>query len=305
MELKFCSTADILICNKYIVYLQESLRDFSRIKGDFKHLPIFSDSEKSYNLLVHILKKYLTEEVLCNSDNVDSHIQVAEILQNCLIKNKSMMKCFERVIERIIVLEQTDKSRKYLQELINKSEELKVDTSLVEQIYKTQKSWLIDKPLSDYFDYYSSEDKKQLVPDMTVLFEKIIDNPSLFELVAVRLKDSFVDTEYSQEAQDFIQKILESIQKHCDKYHKDMVDLYPAHLQFCVILLRIKPVHHSEKSKNHTVNSLKEIFLKSHTDALILLSHFPDWLPDYLKFFDILEEQLSQGSSYSEPMSQD
>ncbi|XP_058796070.1 uncharacterized protein LOC131666959 [Phymastichus coffea] len=286
----------------------ESLRDFSRIKGNFGNLPIFGDSEKSYCLLLYILKKYMTEEVLKSCNNIDSLILAAELLQNCLTKSKLMINCFERVIERIIKLDQTNKSKRYLQELISKSDELKIDTSLVEKIYESQKSWLIYQPMTEYFNKFcSSKDKNQFGSDMVTLFEKIIDNPSLFELVILQLKDIFVETEYSQAAQDFIQEILKIIQAHCTKYHKDTLDLYPAHIQHCVILLRIKPTYHSEKTKNQTISSLKEIFLKSQSNALILVSHFPDWLPEYQKFFDILDKltQSKKSESCDEPINQD
>ena len=84
-------------------------------------------------------------------------------------------------------------------------------------------------------------------------------------------------TNYDEKTKDFIQQILNKIEVQCNKCDKDILDLYPPTIQFCVILLRINPNHHLAKSKKYTLDSVRNIFITNHNYALILLSHFPEW----------------------------
>lgn len=260
------------------------------MKGKVGKQPVLQDSERSNIILTRILKKYTTQDALTNCDSVDDLIQVAKSLLNSISTNKSLMKCFTRVIDRTIELEQTEKSERFLQKVIDASNDLKLDPSLIEKIYTSQKSRFIEKPLNDLFMIYCSDKGKfERYNEIDTLFEKIVDSPTLFRCVANQLKETFVMTQYSQEAQDFIKSILAKLEDECKKYNKDTLDLYPPNLQFCVLLLRIEPSYHTESSKNHVVQSLKEVFLRDYDDALILISQFPKWLPEYLMFFEKLE----------------
>lgn len=276
------------------------MRDWCRVKGDMGNLPIFQDTDQSYDILVHVLKKYLTQDVIANCDNIDSLVSLAEILYNSQMKNRFSLRYFKRVIERIITLAQTEKSGKFLQRVISQNNDLQLELSLEEKIYASQKSQLIEKPLSDCFVAYCSErNHKKWLSILDFLFEKIVDSPLLFQMVVNCLKEFFVTTEYAQKAQNFIQIVLERIQTLCDKNKKNVLDLYPTSVQSCVILLRIEPSCHTEKSKSHTVQALKQVFMRDHNAALILVSHFPEWLPQYLEFFEILEESTQNSKVQS------
>jgi hypothetical protein len=257
------------------------------VKGGIEDLRFFKDNERSYNFFIYILKKYLSEEIISYCDNIDNLVQLAEVLYNLLLKKRSLIKCFTRVIERIISLEQTERSEKFLLYIINKSDEMKLNLSLIEKVYLGQKSWLIEKPLADFFIAYCSDNnKEEHLNNMSLLLENVVYSPLLFQTISNQLIEFFVETKYSQIAQDFIRGILDKIEINCNKCRKDILELYPTHLQFLVILLRIKQNAHSENSKNQTVQSLKEIFLNDFNDATVLVSHFPEWLPEYLEFFE-------------------
>lgn len=271
--------------------MKDTLRDWCRLKGNIANLPTFQDSEQSYNFLLQLIKKNITEETLSNCDDPDDLIQVAEILMNAEKKDRSFIKCFVKVIERMISLTQSDKSKKFLEYIISKTEDLKLNFSFVEKIYSIQKVVFIEKPIADCFiSYCSDQNKLEKFSELEFFWEKVSHSPILFYIVSKQLKELFLTTDYSKLSQDFIQKILNKVYSNCDKLNKDIVNLYPPTLQHCVILMRIKPSDHSEKSRNHTVNSLREIFLKDWCDTLILVSHFPVWLPDYLKFFEFFDE---------------
>ncbi|XP_011494100.1 PREDICTED: uncharacterized protein LOC105359256 [Ceratosolen solmsi marchali] len=269
------------------LHLIDTLRDWSQIKGGIDDLRFFKDNQRSYNFLIRFLKKYLSEEIIGYCDDADGLVQLAEILFNALMQKRSLTKCFTRVMERIIKLDETEKSQKFLRYIISKSDEFKLDSALINNIYLNKKLQFIEKPLGDSFMAYCSDrNKEHLLSNMDSLFEYVIDSPQLFQTVSGKLKEFFIETKYSEVARDFIQCVLDKIEINCAKNKKDLLDLYPTHLQFCVILLRIKQHVHRENSRIQTVESLKEIFLNDHDDAITLVSHFPEWLPDYLAFFE-------------------
>lgn len=277
-------------------FSKDTLRDWCHIKGDLGNLKIFQDSEHSYNFLIKLLKKHMTEETLSNCDNPDDLIQVAEILLNAKKNDEKFMEYFVRVVNRMITLNPSDKSENFLKYIISESENIKLDFSFIEKIYCNQKKAFIEKPLADcFFTYCSDQSKLEELNKLDPLLEKITNSATLFQIVSMQMKEFFLSTEYSKVSVDFIQNILKKIQLNCDKKNKNIFSLYPSNLQHCVILLRINPSDHSEKSRNHTVNSLKDIFLKDWSGTLILISHFPDWLIYYLKFFEVLDE-MSQKS---------
>ena len=255
-----------------------------------QNLSVFQDSEQAHHFLIQLLKKYLTQDVINSCDDIDDLMQLGEILLNLVTTNRSLIKYFSKVVERIVTLDQNEKSLKFLQYILHKSNDLKLTSSFVEEIYINQKSYFIEKPLTDCFIEYCSNQSNHVQFDkMNDLFEKMVDSPSLFLVIMKQLKEFFVTTKYAEVTQNFIQHILSKLQTYCNKYHKDTLDLYPGNLQSCVILLRIKPSHHTDKSKVHTVQLLKKIFLKDCEDALILISHFPEWLPEYLELFENIE----------------
>lgn len=270
---------------------QETLRNWSKLKGDIGEVLMFQDSEQSHAFLVYLLKKYMKPENLSMCSDIDHLIQTAEVLLNSIENYRSLVTCFVTVIERIISLNQTDKSEQFLKRVINKSDDLHLELSLIEKIFTNLKTQFVEKPLMDSFVTYCSDKNKNIELNMmNMFFSKVTDSSLLFSLLVNSLRELFVETKFAEVAQSFIQKILEKIQNQCREYHKDILDLYPAHLQFCVVLLRIKPADHSKKSKKQTVQSLQEIFLNDCNDALILISHFPDWLSKYIEFSENLDE---------------
>ncbi|XP_014219936.1 uncharacterized protein LOC106647882 [Copidosoma floridanum] len=264
----------------------ETLRDWSRIKWDFSELAVFQNLESSFEFLSHTLQKYLSDQNISSCDDVDSLVQLAEVLHNSEHNKKLCQKYFTKVVERITNLNQSPKSERFLRNLLENSDNFKIESSLIEKLYI--------KPLEACIsDFYLDKTKEDNFKKIDFIFEKVIDSPSLFYLISNHLKNLFVKTKYAEKSQVFIKKMMEEIELFCNKHNKDTLDLYPTNLQFCVLLLRIKPCYHDNKSRNLTVQALKQIFLEDNNNALLLVSQFPEWLPDYLKFFDILEE-LSQ-----------
>ncbi|KAJ8686495.1 hypothetical protein QAD02_022289 [Eretmocerus hayati] len=268
------------------LHIIDTLRNWSCINGDLGDLPIFYDSAQSCEFLTRLVKKYVTDATLDDCNDMNELLNAANVLQNLVVKDQSLLKCFSKVIEKITSLDQSEKSEKFLTQIIERSDELKLDQTVVETIYKSQKSLFIEKPLIQCFSVYCRTKRVEL-DKMNSLFEKIIDSPFLFQLVSLQLKDMFIETQYAQETRDFIANVLRFIEIHCEKYNKDTLDLYPLGLQYCVLLLRISPSLHTDMSKSQATQSLKEIFLKNHTNALILVSHFSEWLSEYLDFFEI------------------
>lgn len=261
------------------------------MKGELENIKIFQDSEQTYNFLINLLRKHLTEDTLSNCDNPDDLIQLAEILLNEKKQNESFTEYFSKVMERITSLNQSDNSKKFLEYIISKSKCFKLNFSLVEKIYSNQKNIFIEKPIADCFlTYCSNQTKLENFSNLDFLLENVSKSPTLFYIVSNQMKEIFYTTKYSKVSQNFIQKILKKIRSNCDKDNKDILNLYPPSLQHCVILLRINIRDHTEKLKNYTISSLRDIFLKDWTGTLILISQHPDWLPVYLKFFEIINE---------------
>lgn len=275
---------------------QETLRDWSRLKGDIGNALVFNDSEKSHAFLVHLLKKYMKPEHLSMCSDIEHLIQVAEVLLNSIEKYRSLMKCFFKVVERIISLDQTERSEQFLIRVIDNSVDLRLELALVEKIFVSLRAQIIEKPLTDCFVAYCMDKHKNELQlnNMSMFFKKVIDSPLLFSLIGNYLRELFIETKFAKAAQDFIKRVLEKIQSQCDEYHKDILELYPANLQHCVILLRIKPTDHTKKSKSRAVQSLQEMFFNDYNDALMLVSHFPDWLPHYTDFSKNLDEVIQK-----------
>ncbi|OXU27678.1 hypothetical protein TSAR_003749 [Trichomalopsis sarcophagae] len=281
------------------LHVIETLRDWSKLKGDIGKALVFQDSEKSHAFLVHLLKKYMKPKHLSMCSDMEHLIQVGEVLLNAIERSRSLMYCFVKVIERIISLEQTEKSEQFLIRVIDNSDDLRLELSLVEKIFASLKVQFIEKPLTDCFvACCMDKHRKELqLSSMSMFFKKVIDSPLLFSIMANSLRELFVETKFAKAAQDFIKKVLEKIQSQCDEYRKDILELYPASLQHCVLLLRIKPIDHTKKSQSRAVQSLQEIFFKDYNDALMLVSHFPDWLPQYLDFSRDVDEVIEKSDA--------
>lgn len=264
-------------------------------------IPVFHDNERCCNIFLSILKKYLTI-LLNNCDDVDVLVQMAIIFLHYLDKDELLMAYFCKVLKKMFTLNQTEKSKQFLIHIFHKGDDLRIDSVVLEEFYKSQKYTLIEKPFNDYFVIFCSnsiEARKEYFKKLNFLLSRIVDEPLLFQLMSYQLKNIFLNTNFNQTTNDFIQNILREIDQLCEERGKNSLYLYPEQLQFCVPLLRIQPIHHTESSKQQTVKSLERIFLQDNNDVLMLLSHFPDWLSEYEKFFEILDapSQSTRASS--------
>ncbi|XP_033220730.1 uncharacterized protein LOC117175201 isoform X2 [Belonocnema kinseyi] len=278
------------ISQRYAVRLHiiEILREWSRVQGSLKNIKgTFTDGEKTLKFATQILEKYLTVEFLKDTKSVDTLMILFRALKCLLPKNPSLLKHLHKILYRLADLEFTEESEQLLVSITeSKEEDLEIDLSLLERIYSSQRHKFIEKPLTEAYilSCCGLQDPVNIEQKLDKLFERMVHSPLIFQLASSFVREIFVAASYSQEALNFIKFILESIISRCKRCEKDIVDLYPMNLQSCAILLRIKPESHSKKTILHTMRMLKDIFLRCNEDALILVSHFPDWLEIFSSF---------------------
>lgn len=259
------------------------------MQGSLKNLNgPFTDGEKTLKFVTLILEKFVTLEFLKEAKSVESLIILYRALKCLLPKNPSLLKHMHNILYRLADLDLTEESEQLLVSITeeSKEEDLKIDSSLLERIYSSQRNKFIEKPLTEAYllSCCGLQDPINIEQKLDKLLERMVHSPLIFQLASSFLREIFVAASYSQEALNFIKFILESIIRRCKTCEKDIVDLYPMNLQSCVILLRIKSECHSENTRLYTMRMLKDIFLRCNEDALILVSHFPDWLEIFSSF---------------------
>jgi len=72
--------------------------------------------------------------------------------------------------------------------------------------------------------------------------------------------------------------MLKRVSVCCENHDRDILDLYPRKLRSCIILLRIKPKHHTAQTRKYTLQIMKQIYNENEHVSLILMSHFLEWL---------------------------
>ena len=261
------------------------LRDWCQLSDKLGYLRCFADGEQTLKFFISLLGKNLKSKIILNIKEVNKLVRIAKTIIILSIKETRLKQIYPKVIERIIELEQSESSLKFLNNILNTEDYTKVNVPLSEKIYKRQSIKLIDEPLEKSFEtFIKDSNDRNIFMDIECLFINAVDKPALFQLISKKLKDLFLQTNFNEKTLDFIKCVLKKVEQQCSSYGKDMLDLYPVSIQYCVVLLRIKPSEHTENSKKYALDSLKKIFMINHNNAYILISHFPDWISPFLDY---------------------
>lgn len=274
------------------------MRDWTRLPEPFASMRTFMDDDRTQCFLIRILKRYVTTTFLRKTEKPDDLVRLVKAVRQLLPKDSALLDVIHRIVERIAEIPLSDQNEKFLR-LVITDVELPLGLSTLEKVYLSQKVKFVEIPLTDSFVSFSHNlnkaDKSEMTTlpfeQMVPLFEMIAKSPTIFQLASSILKEIIVVTKFSPIAVKFVEAFLSNARNHCEKNLRDIVDLYPKQLQFCVILLKIEPELHTKNSRDYVVESLKNIFLESHIDIMILMCHFPAWLKVFGDFINCMEEE--------------
>ncbi|XP_011873605.1 PREDICTED: uncharacterized protein LOC105565212 [Vollenhovia emeryi] len=259
------------------------LRKCCRMTSNFKHLKMFVSKENSLRFMNILLDKYLTVEVLnkCHSEDVLRHLTLS--LMHLSLKNAIFMHHTDRLLVRLLQMEANDQINRLLHDALCSNLHLKLSTE--EEIYALQKLKLIEEPLLNSFvDMFSNLKGTNHVATQCneEMLNKLLDfsarSAYIFQLMCNFLKELLVKLQYASAVLDFTSLMLKRVSICCENHGRDILDLYPRKLRFCVILLRIKPKHHTVHTQNYTLQTMKQIYNENKDVSLILISHFLEWL---------------------------
>ncbi|XP_033352376.1 uncharacterized protein LOC117234901 [Bombus vosnesenskii] len=294
---------------RYTVRLHviEVLREWCKINDNLQNFEVLRDEKQSLTLLKSLLKKYLTDDTLDSCDSSDNLLSLISALI-CLASTDSYYKCYvEKSILKLAELETCDESEYLLCYAVQENSNLDLKLSTIETIYKSQKCKLIEKPLlNNFISSCIDLNKDDNIDDLEninlidQLFRFATKSSCIFLLICAFLKELLVQLDHAPTVVNFIQSILKSIKKHCEKQNKDIVDLYPRNMQSLVILLQIEPTHHTDDSKNGTLRMLKDIYMEDEDTVITLLSHYPLWLTLFGQLLSPSDEMMC---SYNEELS--
>ncbi|XP_015174725.1 PREDICTED: uncharacterized protein LOC107065498 [Polistes dominula] len=274
------------------LHVIDTLRELLRITERFQSLHIFRDRENTSKFVENLMEKYLPD-VLDECVSTYTLTSLTGALM-CLAKyNTRFVYYIEKIIAKLSYLESTNESEKLLCYALQQSAQLGLSLSTKERIYHSQRYKLIEEVLIEDFtstclNINTEVDKdcqEEIKHSVNELLEFAALSPYIFQLICNFLKELFVHLEYAPMVLTFIQATLKRILAHCQNKDKDILDLYPKYLHSCIILLRIEPHYHTSNSKAYILEKITEIYESNKDDILILLSHFPEWLPfisDYL-----------------------
>ncbi|XP_050455789.1 uncharacterized protein LOC126853774 [Cataglyphis hispanica] len=293
-----CTSLSNLLCYKvskqayqrYSVRLLiiDNLRKWCRTTSNFEHLPIFMSKENSLKFVNILLDKYLTDDILNEDCSEDVLISLATAVMHLSFENPSFMHHMDKLLIRLSQLETNDKIEKLLHNSLYSNLHLKLSTK--EEIYIIQKFKLIEKPLLDSFVCTFSNSKEKNCVDnqnektLNQLLEFSVESMCVFQLIFNFLKELLVQLHYAPAVLHFIDLILKRISICCESQDKDVLDLYPRKLCSCIILLRIKPEHHTVQTRKYTLQTLKQIYNENNDVLLIIMSHFPEWLEYFANY---------------------
>ncbi|KYN22442.1 hypothetical protein ALC57_05161 [Trachymyrmex cornetzi] len=259
------------------------LRNWCRATNNFKHLKIFTSQENSLNFMNILLEKYLTDDVLNKCYSEDTLICLTVSVMHLSVKNTIFMHHVDRLLLRLSQLEANYKIEKLLYNALCSNLHLKLTTK--EEIYALQKFKLIEEPLFNSFmcmfpnlkkeDDENNQNNEEM---LNKLLELSARSAYVFQLMFNFLKELLVQLQYASAVLDFIDLMLKRVSIYCKNYDKDILDLYPRKLRSCIILLRIKPKHHSVQTREYTLQTMKQIYNENKNVPLILMSHFFEWL---------------------------
>jgi len=273
-----------------MILLQDILRKWCRTTNTFENLQIFTSKENGLKFVSILLDKYLTDDVLNECYSEDALISLTSAIIHASIENPSFMHHVDRLILKLSQLETNDKIDKFLQNILSSNFHLKLSTK--EQIYVSQKFKLIEEPLfnsfmlmSDFSDLkkedFANEDNEAM---LNQLLQFSVESASVFQLMFNFLKELLVQLQYVPFVLDFIDLMLKRVSVYCKNQDKDILDLYPRKLRSCIILLTIKPKHHTMQTRDYTLQTMKEIFNENKDVLLILMSHFSEWLEYFASY---------------------
>lgn len=233
--------------------------------------------------MANLLNKYLTDDILSDPYSDDALISLTTAVMHLSTENPSFMHYLEKLLVRLSRLETNDKIERLLHNALNTNQHIKLSTK--EEIYLSQRSNLIEGPLlysfTSMFPDAREENctkKQHDKEDLDRLLVLSAESMCIFQLMFSFLKELLVQLQYAPAVVDFINSMLKRIDAYCENQGKDILDLYPSRLRSCVILLRIKPELHTAQTREHTLQTVKRIFVENKDAALILMSHFPEWL---------------------------
>lgn len=288
-----CTSLSNLLCYKvskqayqrYSVRLMiiDNLRKWCRTTSNFEHLPIFTSEENSLRFANVLLDKHLTDDILNECCSEDALISLTTAVMHLSYDKPSFAHHMDKLLIRLSQLETNDKIERLLHNSLRSDLHLKLSTK--EEIYTMQKFKLIEKPLLDSFVCTFPDSKKENCVDnpnnertLNQLLEFSVGSMCVFQLIFNCLKELLVQLYYAPAVLHFIDLILKRISICCENQNKDILDLYPRKLRSCIILLRIKPEHHTTQTRKYTLQTMKRICDENKDVLLIIMSHFPEWL---------------------------
>jgi len=274
-----------------MILLQDILRKWCRITNTFEHLQIFTSKENGLKFVSILLDKYLTDDILNEYCSEDALISLASAIMHISIENPSFMHHLNRLILKLAQLEANDKIDKFLQNILSSNFQLELSTK--EQIYISQKLRLIEEPLfnsfmlmSDYSDLKKEDSINEQNNEamLNQLLQLSAESACIFQLMFNFLKELLVQLQYAPLVLDFINLMLKRVFVYRKNQDKDILDLYPRKLRSCIILLMIKPKHHTMQTRDYTLQTMKQIFNENKDVLLILMSHFSEWLEYFANY---------------------
>lgn len=269
--------------------LQDILRKWCRTTNNFDHLQIFTSKENSLKFVSILLDKHLSDDVL-NDCCQDALISLTFAVMHLSVENLPLMPYVDRLLLKISQLEVNDKIEKLLCDALYSNFHLQLFTK--EKIYFSQKFKLIEEPLlnslmctlPDLTKENCVNSQKNKEERLNQLLEFSTESACVFQLVFNFLKELLVQLQYAPAVLHFIDVILKRVSLFCENRNRDMLDLYPRKLHSYIILLRIKPEHHTVQTRDYTLNILNQIFSENKDTLLILMSHFSEWLEYFANY---------------------
>ncbi|XP_046749214.1 uncharacterized protein LOC124412989 [Diprion similis] len=291
----------------------EQLRDWSRINSRYEQMHSFTDGERTTKFTISLVEKYLTEDFITKQSSVGALVKLACVLINMKLNISTFDFKLDSIINRILYLDETDDSNRFLDTLTEKYDNLSLALSTIENIYICRPNKLIEIPIVDLFISFNANHtegnlnsaiiENHMIPttkdcsdhvNCNQLLEYSSKSPRIFQLLSSVMKDMFAYTNCSEMCVNFIQYILNYISKLCDQKKQKILDLYPRNLQCAVILVRINPNLHTTNSKEYVIQMLNRIYSSNKEELLILLTHFPVWLKEVSNLVPCSDNPLSR-----------
>ncbi|KAL0133353.1 hypothetical protein PUN28_000834 [Cardiocondyla obscurior] len=286
-----CTSLSNLLCYKtskeayqrYSIRLLiiDLLRKWCQTTSGFKHLKALTVKENNLKLVTILLRKYFTDDALNKCDSEDTLLRLALSTMYLSVKNTTFINYTDRLLVRILHLETNNCTKNLIHNALCSNLHLRLSTK--EEIYTSQRIKLIEEPLLNNFVCTFPNLKSENPVDdrnnemLNKLLELSAKSARIFQLMFNFLKELLIQLQYAPVVLDFTSTMLKRISLCCENYNKDILDLYPRKLRFCILLLRITPKYHTAETLNYTLQIVKEIHNENKGVSLILMSHFLEW----------------------------